>query len=222
MVVGTRITGAGLAHVRGFTELNQLVLKRNQVTDVGLAHLKGLPALKEFYMNGETQVTDAGLIHVQRLTALEHLGLIGAQVTGAGLEHLQRLTGLRSLGLQSTQVTDTGLADLYGLTSLDILYLDGTGVTALGWRKSGTRCRIVKSLGRDTSAIRPSAPRASCSVGGRRGLHRVAPVGRPRSTLPATTGPPPPPPAVLDKEESHAKSQSRQELRLALRLGAFA
>ncbi|HVC95769.1 MAG TPA: hypothetical protein VND64_18900, partial [Pirellulales bacterium] len=79
--------------MRGFTELNQLVLKRNQVTDVGLAHLKGLPALKEFYMNGETQVTDAGLIHVQRLTALEHLGLIGAQVTGAGLEHLQRLTG---------------------------------------------------------------------------------------------------------------------------------
>jgi len=28
--------------------------------------------------------------------------------------------------------------------------------------------------------------------------------------------------SMLDKEESHAKSQIRQELRLALRLGAFA
>ena len=39
---GTRITDAGLEHLRGLTKLQRLNLSFTEVTDAGLDHLKGL------------------------------------------------------------------------------------------------------------------------------------------------------------------------------------
>jgi hypothetical protein len=55
-----------------------------QVTDAGLANLRGLTQLK-FLDLGSTRGTDAGLEHLQGLTQLDWLWLDGTQVTDAGL-----------------------------------------------------------------------------------------------------------------------------------------
>ena len=63
----TRVTNAGLAHLKGLTNLSLLDLNGTQVTDAGLAHLKGLTNLSDLDLSG-TQVTDAGLVHLKGLT----------------------------------------------------------------------------------------------------------------------------------------------------------
>lgn len=88
-----------------------LDLEGTQVTDAGLAHLKGLTNLKSLDLY-YTRVTDAGLVHLKGLKNLEWLRLEGTQVTDAGLVHLKGLTKLQTLSLYSTQVTPEGVKDL--------------------------------------------------------------------------------------------------------------
>jgi len=57
---GTRITDAGLVHLKGLPRLSSLTLTATQVTDAGLEHLKGMTGLKTLYLNG-TDVTDASV-----------------------------------------------------------------------------------------------------------------------------------------------------------------
>jgi Leucine-rich repeat (LRR) protein len=78
------------------------------LSDAGLAHLEGLDNLEElrFY---STNVTEAGLVHLKGLTKLEWLNLIGTQITDEGLAHLEGLTDLKILELKNTKVTDAGV-----------------------------------------------------------------------------------------------------------------
>ena len=57
---GTRITDAGLVHLRGLTNLKMLVLDRTKVTDAGMVHLKGLVNLEELRLQS-TAITGADL-----------------------------------------------------------------------------------------------------------------------------------------------------------------
>jgi Leucine-rich repeat (LRR) protein len=77
----------------------------------GLAYLKGLTQLV-FLALDNTQVTDVGLEHLQGLSGLQQLNLSSTKVTDTGLKHLQGLTQLRRLDLTSTKVTDAGVAQL--------------------------------------------------------------------------------------------------------------
>jgi Leucine-rich repeat (LRR) protein len=129
----TRVTDAGLEHIKGLTELRLLDLLDTRVTDAGLEHIKGLTQLRTLWLGG-TKVTDAGLARLAGLTKLEILDLGGTRVTDAALRHLKGLTQLHSLWLWDTQVTDTGLVHLKGLTQLKELYLDNSGVTDAGLR----------------------------------------------------------------------------------------
>jgi hypothetical protein len=122
---GTRITDAGLAHLRPLEELatlrladtpvgagglaplqdlkklEDLDLAGTRVADGGLPHLAGLPKLKVLKL-GRTKVTDAGLVHLQGLPALAELDLRDAKgVTDAGLRHLKGVKGLRTLHVMS-------------------------------------------------------------------------------------------------------------------------
>ena len=115
----------------GLTELNNLGLAGTRVTDAGLAHLRGLTELTSSTSNG-TQVTDAGLVHLKGLAYLFDIDLGKTQVSDAGLVHLKGLTELRYLELSDTQVTDAGLVQLKGLKKLSILYLGDTQVTDAG------------------------------------------------------------------------------------------
>ena len=127
----TKVTDAGLGHLKGLTQLRLLGLACTYVTDAGLEHLKGCTKLQTLWL-GFTKVTDAGVKRLKGLTRLELLDLGGTKVTDAGLQHLNGLTQLRSLWLWHTQVTDAGLAHLKGLTQLRDLYLSSTKVTDAG------------------------------------------------------------------------------------------
>ena len=56
----TKITDAGLAHLKDLGNLEYLNLYGTAVTDAGLEHLKGLKNLKKLYV-WQSQVTDAGI-----------------------------------------------------------------------------------------------------------------------------------------------------------------
>ncbi len=88
-LAGTQVTDAGLAQLKGLTELRWLNLWNTQVTDAGLDHLKGLNGLQLLNL-GNTKVGDAGLKRLEGLTALDWLGLEQTGVTDAGVAGLQR------------------------------------------------------------------------------------------------------------------------------------
>ena len=74
MLNNTQITGEGLEHPKGLTNLVHLGLTNTQISDAGLENLKGLPKLEALYLS-DTQVTDDGLEHLKGLTNLDHLEL---------------------------------------------------------------------------------------------------------------------------------------------------
>ena len=68
IVVGlnsTKVTDAGLEHLKGLTSLQRLYLDRTNVTDAGLEHLKGLTSLQMLYLSG-SHVTDEGVKKLQK------------------------------------------------------------------------------------------------------------------------------------------------------------
>jgi hypothetical protein len=108
---GTRITDAGLRHLRGLRGLHLLYLPDTHVGDDGLAHLAGLRELKALSLSG-TRVTDAGLLHLQGMQRLEWLSLSRTRVTDAGVVHLKRLPRLRAVHVYGTGITESGIAEL--------------------------------------------------------------------------------------------------------------
>jgi hypothetical protein len=127
----TRVTGQGLAHLKALTGLEDLSLESNSITDADLAYLDGLPWLRELELSG-SKITDAGLTHVRSLTGLQRLILRRTRMTDAGLESLKGLTELRQLGLEGAQITDAGVEHLQGLKGLQRLWLDNTRVGDAG------------------------------------------------------------------------------------------
>ena len=127
----SKITDAGLEHLKGFTELKELFLNNTDITDAGLVHLKGLANL-ELLIIRKTKVTDAGVVHLNGLTKLQGLGFTRTNVTDAALVHVESLTNLERLWLTDTRITDAGLVHLKGLTNLQGLNLSNTKITDAG------------------------------------------------------------------------------------------
>ena len=127
----TRVSDAGLVHLKGLTQLQWLNVSLTAVSDAGLAHLKGLTQLQRLELRNTT-VSDAGLAHLKGLTQLQSMDLTGTKVSEAGLAHLKGLTQLQWLELRNTTVSDAGLAHLKGLTQLQWLDLDDTTVSDAG------------------------------------------------------------------------------------------
>ena len=132
---GTKVSDAGLEHLKGLTQLQWLYLDGTKVSDAGLEHLKGLTQLQRLDLD-DTKVSDAGLEHLKGLTQLQKLDLNGTKVSDAGLEHLKGLTQLQSLCLDDTKVSDAGLEHLKGLTQLQQLYLAAPRSATPGWNTS--------------------------------------------------------------------------------------
>ena len=127
----TRVTDAGLGHLKAMYRLESLGLEGTRITDAGLANLGGLRRLRSLWLN-DTQITDAGLEHIENLTRLQYLELNGTQITDAGVEHIGKLTRLRYLELNGTHITDAGLEHLRKLTRLQRLEIKNTKVTEAG------------------------------------------------------------------------------------------
>jgi internalin A len=122
------ITDAGLAHLSGFPELEELALMGAKgVSDEGLKEV-GKLSLKMLALP-HAKITDEGLVHVAKLTKLNQLVLGGPLISDKGLKHLKPLTDLEILNLEGTRVSDNGIAELKGLTKLQTLVLADTAVT---------------------------------------------------------------------------------------------
>jgi Leucine-rich repeat (LRR) protein len=109
---GPKFTDAGLASFQGLTTLKRVDLRdASQVTGAGLKHLGGLTELEILFLCN-TGVTDAGLVHLRGLKKLIRLELDHTQVTDAGLEHLRELPKLVYVSLYATKVTPQGIQKL--------------------------------------------------------------------------------------------------------------
>jgi hypothetical protein len=74
------------------TERSNLVVisaRGTKITDAGLAHLKPLKRLKKLDV-ANTSVTDDGLRHLETMTSLETLNVTETEVTQAGIERLRK------------------------------------------------------------------------------------------------------------------------------------
>ncbi len=143
---GSKVSDAGLAHLKDLRQVRFLFLDGTNVTDAGLANLEGLTSLRWLALS-KTRVTDAGLVHLRGLVHLEVLQLNDTTVTDAGSVYLEGLIMLEGLSLQRTRLTDAGLVHFKGLTKLRSLELGGTKVTyaggVKGLQKALPNCTIL-------------------------------------------------------------------------------
>jgi hypothetical protein len=132
---GSRITDAGLAHLKGLTKLKTLDVEHffgwREITDVGLQHLKDLKDLEVLWLWG-TNITDAGLDNLHGLTNLKRINFGRTPISDAGLARLKGLNALRELHMAETPVTDAGLDTLKGLSKLEFVNLQDTKVSDAG------------------------------------------------------------------------------------------
>jgi hypothetical protein len=70
-------------------DLQYLQLSSTRVTNAGISHLRGLTGLRVLWLY-DTQVGDTGLVHLQGLTRLQVLNLRGTLVSHSGVDALQR------------------------------------------------------------------------------------------------------------------------------------
>jgi hypothetical protein len=87
--------------------LTMLQMPGTRVTDAGLEHLKGLTKLHGLYL-GQTRITDAGLKHLEGLTGLRDLGLLETQVTDAAVQQLKQSLPTTTIWTDKAQSTAQG------------------------------------------------------------------------------------------------------------------
>ena len=108
---GRDLTNAGLADVARLGNVVELNLRDTKISSAGLVHLKGLAKLKRLHLE-RTNVGDEGIANLTKLTTLEYLNLYGTKITDKSLDHLAGLKKLRQLYVWQTDVTDAGIAKL--------------------------------------------------------------------------------------------------------------
>ena len=108
---GRDLTDDGLADVAKLGNVVELNLRDTKITSAGLVHLKGLAKLKRLHLE-RTNVGDEGIPNLTKLTTLEYLNLYGTKITDKSLDHLAGLKNLRQLYVWQTDVTDAGIAKL--------------------------------------------------------------------------------------------------------------
>ena len=106
---GRDLTDDGLADVARLGNVVELNLRDTKITSAGLVHLKGLAKLTRLHLE-RTNVGDEGIANLTKLTTLEYLNLYGTKITDKSLDHLTGLKNLRQLYVWQTDVTDAGIA----------------------------------------------------------------------------------------------------------------
>jgi hypothetical protein len=85
----TRISDAGIVHLKKLPELTYLNLHGANLTDKALTNLTGMK--KMAYLNLDaTKVSDGGLVHLKQMKELKTLRLLFTQVTDQGIEELRK------------------------------------------------------------------------------------------------------------------------------------
>jgi hypothetical protein len=86
----SKVDDATLEKVGALSQLRSLYLVGSNITDAGLAHLKGLEKLETLDLSNSAQVSDAGLEHLKEIRSLRKLIIRGCgQITVPGREALR-------------------------------------------------------------------------------------------------------------------------------------
>lgn len=139
----SKITDAGLIHLKGLNHLWTLNLSGLPITDTGLAAINGLPELMSLYLSN-TKVRGLGLAQVKSLPRWSILYLDGSAMTEDGLKALSGATRLQILSLNRVPLTPDALPLFKAIPRLDRLELTGCGfldeeIDALVKSKPGLR-----------------------------------------------------------------------------------
>ena len=62
----TKVTDAGLRHLKGWPKLRALGFRVTKITDTGLMHLKGLTELRRLDLRFTENITHAGVAELQK------------------------------------------------------------------------------------------------------------------------------------------------------------
>ncbi|MEL6348867.1 MAG: hypothetical protein AAFV53_37530 [Myxococcota bacterium] len=107
----TLLDDRGLAQICDVVTIDNLNLQGTRVTDAGLAHLKKRPDLRHLRLKDNPQLTDAALVHLTGLMKLESLGVHETSITLTGLYILAPLARegqLRDICIDSFQLAPAG------------------------------------------------------------------------------------------------------------------
>ena len=110
-LLGRDLADDGLKHVAALGSVVALNLRDTKVTGAGLVHLKELKSLRRLHLE-RTKVGDKGFENLAGLVDLEYLNLYSTKITDKALVHLTKLRRLRRLYVWRTGVTDEGVARL--------------------------------------------------------------------------------------------------------------
>ena len=109
----TKVTDAGVAHLRILPRLKYIHLTKSQITDESLRIFGTMPQLNGLCLE-ENSFTDKGLVQRKDLHRLQELyvGLGETNITDASVDSLMGLTNLKMLDLQKTKVTPEAVEKL--------------------------------------------------------------------------------------------------------------
>ena len=130
VIIGSSITGDGLAHLVGMQKLETLAANAAPVDDTAFMHLSDLKRLRVLSLV-DTNVTGVGINMLSRCKNLQHLWLTDTPFTDAGASELRSIQSLRSIDIDGTEITEFALADFGSLPKLDRLDVSGDDIQSL-------------------------------------------------------------------------------------------
>ncbi len=148
---GPQITDAGVAHLSGLVNLEELSIYAQKLKGASIQHLIGMQKLRCLTLISPL-VHDRDLSPLASLVSLERLELPDSGIDGTGFAHLVGNPRLRSLFLARSHVGDLGLAQIARLPNLEFVNLCNTQVTCTGLIQL-TQCQQLQTV-----VISPDVP----------------------------------------------------------------
>jgi Leucine-rich repeat (LRR) protein len=148
------VNGDGLAHLRGWKQLEVLNLRGTRVTSKVFEHLARLTALRSLDI-AFTEIDDEGFQHLASLARLERLAIGGNRLSGSCLAMLKLMPALRDLDLGGIQRVDSGL---WGLP------LTAPNLARIGELRQLRRLSLASATLNDRGVDRPGHPEAERTV----------------------------------------------------------
>lgn len=137
----TGVTDDTLPAIAAIPRLHVLILNRTKVTGFGLKHLAGCTNLFRLELE-ELPLANDDLVHLKRMP-LKTLTLRAARVGDAGMKHILDLSRLQKLEL-STPVTEAGVgAVVTALPNIEQIYLFGMPTECVAEVARLKKCRLL-------------------------------------------------------------------------------
>lgn len=142
-IFSSKITDAGLEHLKGLQSIETLRVYNAPVIGSFLKHFAGHPKLSSLELEG-TRVNDGALAHLAELPNLSGLNLKHTPISGWGLKHLAGNAKVNSIVLSYTQLNDAALPHIASLPNLKSLDIGATKVTDDGMKALSAHANLAQ------------------------------------------------------------------------------